>query len=57
MTSVALLAQDDLAAVFAWRPEGPVSVADYLADVHALAGRLPARSCGTPPTIAQNEVR
>ena len=42
MTSVALLAQDDLAAVFAWRPEGPVSVADYLADVHALAGRLPA---------------
>ena len=42
MTSVALLAQDDLAATFAWRPDGPLSVADYLADVHALAGQLPA---------------
>ena len=42
MTSVPLLAQNDLAATFAWRPDGPLSVADYLADVHALAGLLPA---------------
>lgn len=42
MTSVPLLAQNDLAATFAWRPDGPLSVADYLADVHALAGQLPA---------------
>ena len=42
MTSVPLLAQNDLTATFAWRPDGPLSVADYLADVHALAGRLPA---------------
>lgn len=42
MTSVPLLAQNDLTATFAWRPDGPLSVADYLADVHALAGLLPA---------------
>ena len=42
MNRLPLLAGDDLAAVFAWRPEGPVSVGDYLADVHALAERLPA---------------
>jgi acyl-coenzyme A synthetase/AMP-(fatty) acid ligase len=41
MTSVPLLAHGDLAATFAWRPDGPLSVADYLADVHALAGQLP----------------
>ena len=42
MNRLPLLAGDDLAAVFAWRPEGPVSVGDYLADVQALAERLPA---------------
>lgn len=42
MNRLPLLAGDDLAAVFAWRPEGPVSVGDYLADVYALAERLPA---------------
>ena len=42
MNRLPLLAGDDLAAVFAWRPEGPVSVGDYLADVQALAELLPA---------------
>ena len=42
MNLVPLLAHDDLAAVFAWRSDGPVSVGDYLADVHALAEQLPA---------------
>ena len=42
MSTVPLLAHGDLAATFAWRPDGPLSVADYLADVHALAAQLPA---------------
>lgn len=42
MNKVPLLAHGNLATVFAWRPDGPVSVGDYLADVHALAERLPA---------------
>ena len=42
MSAVPLLAHSDLDAIFAWRPEGPVSVGDYLADVHALAEQLPA---------------
>ncbi len=42
MNLVPLLAHGDLAAVFAWRSDGPVSVGDYLADVHALAEQLPA---------------
>ena len=42
MSTVPLLAHGNLAAIFAWRPDGPASVADYLADVHALAGQLPA---------------
>ncbi|MFN4343227.1 MAG: AMP-binding protein [Azonexus sp.] len=42
MNRLPLLAGADPAAVFAWRPEGPVSVGDYLADVQALADRLPA---------------
>jgi acyl-coenzyme A synthetase/AMP-(fatty) acid ligase len=37
-----LLAHGDLDAVFAWTPEGPISVGDYLADAHWLAGQLPA---------------
>jgi len=42
MNLVPLLAHGDLAAVFAWRSDGPVSVGDYLADVHVLAEQLPA---------------
>ena len=42
MNTVPLLAQSDLDAVFAWTPEGPVSVGDYLADIHWLACQLPA---------------
>ena len=42
MNTVPLLAHGNLATVFAWRPDGPLSVGDYLADVHALAKRLPA---------------
>jgi acyl-coenzyme A synthetase/AMP-(fatty) acid ligase len=37
-----LLAHGDLDAVFAWTPEGPISVGDYLADAHWLADQLPA---------------
>ncbi len=42
MNAVPLLVHGDSAAVFAWRPDGPVTVGDYLADVRALAARLPA---------------
>jgi acyl-coenzyme A synthetase/AMP-(fatty) acid ligase len=42
MNTVPLLAQSDLDAVFAWTTDGPVSVADYLADAHWLAEQLPA---------------
>ena len=42
MNSAPLLAGNDPAAIFAWRPSGPVSVGDYLADARALAERLPA---------------
>jgi acyl-coenzyme A synthetase/AMP-(fatty) acid ligase len=42
MISVVLLAHSDLDAVFSWRPDGPVSVGDYLADAHWLAEQLPA---------------
>lgn len=42
MNAVPLLAHGDSAAVFAWRPDGPVTVGAYLADVRALAARLPA---------------
>ncbi|HLO64733.1 MAG TPA: AMP-binding protein, partial [Azonexus sp.] len=42
MKNLPLLAHGDLAAIFAWRPAGPVSVGTYLADVHALAEQLPA---------------
>ncbi len=42
MNSVPLLAGTDPAAVFAWRPDGPVSVGDYLAEARVLAARLPA---------------
>ena len=41
MTAVPLLARDDPEAIFAWRADGLVSVGDYLADVYALADRLP----------------
>ena len=41
MTSEPLLSHGDLDAIFAWRPDGPVSVADYLADATALAEQLP----------------
>lgn len=42
MNSAPLLAGSDPDAIFAWRPSGPLSVADYLADARALAERLPA---------------
>lgn len=42
MNAVPLLVHGDSAAVFAWRPDGPVTVGAYLADVRALAARLPA---------------
>ena len=41
MNSLPLLANTHPDAIFAWRPEGPVSVRTYLADVQALADRLP----------------
>ena len=41
MKSAALLAHGDLAAIFAWCPDGPRSVAHYLADAAALAEQLP----------------
>ena len=37
-----LLAGTDPDAIFAWRPDGPVRVGDYLADAAALAAELPA---------------
>ena len=42
MNALPLLTRDDPAAIFAWRADGPVSVGDYLADVQALADKLPA---------------
>lgn len=42
MNTVPLLAHGDLDAVFAWTPEGPISVGDYLADARQLAEQLPA---------------
>ncbi len=44
MKTAALLAHGDPRATFAWRPNGPVSVADYLADATMLAEKLPATS-------------
>ena len=35
MNTAPLLAHRDPDSVFAWRPDGPVSVGDYLADVAA----------------------
>ena len=42
MTSVPLLGHASLDEIFAWRPAGTVRVRDFLAEVAALAGRLPA---------------
>jgi acyl-coenzyme A synthetase/AMP-(fatty) acid ligase len=42
MKTAALVAHGDPAAICAWRPDGPVSVADYLADATTLAEQLPA---------------
>lgn len=41
MTAVPLLGHASLDAIFAWRPDGPVSVRRFLAEAHALAARLP----------------
>jgi len=41
MNCVPLLGHASLDDIFAWRPEGPVRVRDFLADVQALAARLP----------------
>ena len=42
MTSVPLLGHASLDDIFAWRPAGTVRVRDFLAEVAALAERLPA---------------
>lgn len=42
MSLVPLLAPAPLDDIFAWRQNGPVSIADFLADTFALAARLPA---------------
>ncbi len=42
MSTAPLLTHDNPAAIVAWRPDGPVSVAAYLADATALAEQLPA---------------
>jgi len=42
MNAVPLLGHASLDDIFAWRPDGPVRVRAFLADVHALAARLPA---------------
>jgi acyl-coenzyme A synthetase/AMP-(fatty) acid ligase len=42
MNTAPLLAHEDPDAVFAWSPDGPISVGDYLADARRLAGQLPA---------------
>ena len=48
MTSVPLLGHASLDDVFAWRPAGTVRVRDFLAEVAALAERLPAgNNCST----------
>lgn len=41
MKTEPLLSHGDLDAIFAWCPDGPISVADYLADARALAEHLP----------------
>ncbi|PKO89606.1 MAG: beta-hydroxyacyl-ACP dehydratase [Betaproteobacteria bacterium HGW-Betaproteobacteria-12] len=41
MTAVPLLGHASLDAIVAWRPDGPVSVRQFLADVHALRPLLP----------------
>jgi len=42
MNSVPLLGHASLDDVFAWRPDGPVRVRDFLAEVEILAAQLPA---------------
>ena len=42
MSSVPLLGHTSLDDVFAWRPAGPVSVREFLADAASLAAQLPA---------------
>jgi len=42
MNCVPLLGHASLDDIFAWQPEGPIRVRDFLADVRALAARLPA---------------
>ena len=42
MTLLPLLANTELDAVFAWRPDGPRTVRAYLAEAQALAEQLPA---------------
>lgn len=41
MTAIPLLGHASLDAVFAWRPEGPIHVRHFLAEVEALAALLP----------------
>jgi acyl-coenzyme A synthetase/AMP-(fatty) acid ligase len=41
MNTAPLLAHGDLDAVFAWSPDGPISVETYLSDVRWLANQLP----------------
>lgn len=44
MSTLPLIAGLGLEAIIAWRPDGPRRVRDFLADVDALAGLLPAGS-------------
>lgn len=44
MNTVPLLGHASLDDIFAWRPNGPLRVRDFLAEVAALAGQLPAGS-------------
>jgi hypothetical protein len=44
MNAAPLLAAAEPDAIFAWRSDGPVRAADYLADASALAAELPAGS-------------
>lgn len=42
MSTVPLLSRSDLDDILAWRPDGPRTIRQFLADVHALATQLPS---------------
>ena len=55
MTRLALLDADSLEAPLAWRGGRPITRRQYLADVHALAARLPAQ--GSPLSLSTDRYR